>query len=83
MKSSRNWSTIVCIYRDSRGGVHVDFAAEWDGSHLIALDKASGVIRGIAPVDIVQATQQTTVKTCIDTYTNFKQLTLSKDDSSH
>ena len=32
---------------------------------------------------IVQATQQTTTKTCIDTYTNFKQLALSKDGASH
>ena len=32
---------------------------------------------------IVQATQQTVVKTCIDTYTNFKQLALSKDGVSH
>jgi len=31
----------------------------------------------------VQATQQTTAKTCIDTYTNFKQLSLSKDGASH
>jgi hypothetical protein len=50
--------------------------------------KSVGGIRGIAPVDIwrramgnaiVQATQQTAAKTCIDTYTNFKQLALSKD----
>jgi hypothetical protein len=32
---------------------------------------------------IVQATQQTAAKTCIDTYTNFKQLALSKDGASH
>ena len=32
---------------------------------------------------IVQATQQTVSKTCIDTYTNFKQLDLSKDSVSH
>jgi hypothetical protein len=32
---------------------------------------------------IVQATQQTATKTCIDTYTNFKQLVLSKDGVSH
>jgi hypothetical protein len=68
-----------------------EFAPEWAGSYFIALQKASG-IRGIAPVDIwrramgnaiVQTTQQTTDKTCIDTYTNFKQLTLSKDGVSH
>ena len=54
--------------------------------------KASGGIRGIAPVDIwrratgnaiFQATQQTAAKICIDTYTNFKQLALSKDGASH
>ena len=32
---------------------------------------------------IVQATQQTAAKTCIDTYTNFKQLALSKHGVSH
>jgi hypothetical protein len=32
---------------------------------------------------IVQATQQSAAKTCIDTYTNFKQLVLSKDGASH
>ena len=32
---------------------------------------------------IVQTTQQTAAKTCIDTYTNFKQLALSKDGASH
>jgi hypothetical protein len=32
---------------------------------------------------IVQVTQQTAAKTCIDTYTNFKQLALSKDGASH
>ena len=32
----------------------------------------------------MQATQQTAAKTCIDTYTNFKQLlALSKDGASH
>jgi len=59
---------------------------------VIALQKPSGGIRGIAPVDIwrratghaiVQATQQTAAKTCIDTYPNFKQLALSKDGASH
>ena len=32
---------------------------------------------------IAQVTQQTDVKTSIDTYTNFKQLPLSKDGVSH
>ena len=32
---------------------------------------------------IVQATQQTVAKTCIDSHTNFKQLVLSKDGVSH
>ena len=32
---------------------------------------------------IVQTTQQRATKTCIDTYTNFKQLDLSKDGVSH
>ena len=68
-----------------------DFSPEYTGSHVIALQKPSGGIRGIAPVDIwrratghaiVQATQQTAAKTCIDTYTNFKQLSLSKDGAS-
>ncbi len=61
------------------------------GSYLISFQKAS-VIHGIGTVDIwrraigntiVQTTQQTVSKTCIDTYTNFKQLTLSKDGTSH
>ena len=69
-----------------------EFVTEWDGSYLITSKKNSGGIRGITPVDIwrrtmgnaiVQATQQTTAKTCIDTYTNFKQLVLSKDGTSH
>ncbi len=50
------------------------------------------VVFGIAPVDIwrrgtghviVQDTQQTVTKTCVDTYTNFKNLTMSKDGASH
>ena len=54
--------------------------------------KKPGGLRGIAPVDIwrrakgnaiVEATQQTASKTCIDTYTNFKQFALSKDGASH
>ena len=32
---------------------------------------------------IVQSTHQTTTKTCIDTDTNFNQLVLSKDGTSH
>ena len=32
---------------------------------------------------IVQVTQQTVSNTFIDTYTNFKQLALSKDGTSH
>ncbi len=68
-----------------------EFAPEWSRSYLLALQKPSCGIRGIAPVDIwrranghaiVQATQQTAAKTCIDTYTNFKQLSLSKDGAS-
>ncbi len=64
-----------------------EFAPEYTGSYLIVLQKPSGGIRYIAPVDIwrramghgiVQATQQTAAKTCIDTYTNCKQLALSK-----
>ena len=65
---------------------------EWVGSYLITSQKVSGSIRGISPVDIwrrvtgndiVQVTQQMDTKTCIDTYTNFKQLVLSKDGASH
>jgi hypothetical protein len=64
-----------------------EFSPEYTGSYLIALQKPSGGIHGIVAVDIwrrvtghvvVQATQQTTVKTCIDTYSNFKKLVLSK-----
>jgi len=63
-----------------------EFSPEYTGSYLIALQKPSGGIRGIAPVDIwrratghpiVQATQQAAAKTCIETYPNFKQLALS------
>ena len=91
-KPSRNWSMIDCIYRGSRGSSCPILPSEWAGSYLITLQKASGDIRDIAPVDIwrrvtgnaiVQATQQTAAKTCIDTYTNFKQLSLSKDYASH
>jgi hypothetical protein len=69
-----------------------DFAPEHTGSYLISLQKPSGDIRGIVPVDIwrratgharVQATQHLATKTCIDTYPKFKQLALSKDGASH
>jgi hypothetical protein len=68
------------------------FAPENTGSYLIAVRKPSGGIRGITPVDIwrrdtgnaiVRPTEQITTKTCIDTYSNFKQLALSKDGASH
>ena len=81
-----------CLYLPWLKGEFVpEFAPEWAGSYLIVLQKAGGGIRGITPVDIstgrgnaiVQATQQTAAKTYIDTYTNFKQLTLSKDGVSH
>ena len=32
---------------------------------------------------IVQATQKTVAKKCVETYENFKQLALSKDGASH
>ena len=69
-----------------------EFAPEHTGSYLISLQKPSGGIRGIAPVDIwrwatghaiVQATQHIAAKMCIDTYPNFKQLALAKDGASH
>jgi hypothetical protein len=75
-----------------RGIFLPEFAPEYTGSYLIALQKPSGGIRGISPVDIwrratgnaiVRATQQIAAKTCIDTYPNFKQLALSKDGASH
>jgi hypothetical protein len=56
------------------------------------LQNPNGGIRGIDPVDIwrrdtgnaiVQTTQKRVAKTCIETYPNFKQLTLSKDGASH
>ena len=82
-----------CLYPPwLKGEFMPEFVSEWAGSYLISLQKASGDIRGIKPVDIwrrvmgnviVQTTQQTTAKTCIDTYTNFKQLVLSKDCVSH
>ena len=82
-----------CLYMPwLKGEFMPEFAPEWAGLYLIALQKASGGIHSIAPVDIwrratgnaiVQATQQTAAKICIDTYTNFKQLALSKDGASH
>jgi hypothetical protein len=80
-----------CLYIPwLKGKFLPEFAPEHTGSYLIALQKPSGGIRGIAPVDIwrratgnaiVRATQQIAAKTCIDTY--FKQLALSKDGASH
>ena len=75
-----------------KGEILPEFTPEYTGSYLIALQKPSGGIRGIAPVDIwrrttgnaiVRATQQIEAKTCIDTYSNFKQLALSNDGASH
>ncbi len=68
-----------------------EFDPKYTGSCLIALQEPSGDIRGIPPVDIwrrvtgnviVRATQEIASKTFIDTYPNFKQLTLSKDGVS-
>jgi hypothetical protein len=68
------------------------FSHRLTGSYLIVLDKPNGVIRGISPVDIwrrttdnviVQTVQPVATKVCIETYPNFKQLTLSKDGVSH
>ena len=82
-----------CLYVPwLKGDFLPEFAPEYTGSYLIALQKPSGGIRGIAPVDIwrratghaiVQATQQTAAKTCIETYPNFKQLALSEDGASN
>ena len=62
-------------------------------SHTVFTSIVSAfVILGITPVDIwrrvtgndiVQDTQQSDSRTCIDAYTNFKQLSLWKDDDSH
>jgi hypothetical protein len=69
-----------------------EFAPEHTGSYLISMQKPSGDIRDIAPVDIwrrstghdiVQTTQHLVSKTCVDTYPNFKQVTPSKDGVSH
>ena len=51
----------------TKGGFLAEFAPEY-----------TGVGHGI-----VQVTQSRVIKTCIDTYTNFKQLTSSKDGASH
>ncbi len=82
-----------CLYLPwLKGDFLSEFAPEYTGSYLIALQKPSGGIRGIAPVDIwrratgnaiVQATQKRVAKTCMETYPNFKQLALSKDGLSH
>ena len=82
-----------CLYLPwLKGHFLPDFAPEYTGSYLIVLQKPSGGIRGIAPVDIwrrvmgnaiVQVTQKTVPKKCVETYENFKQLTLSKDGASH
>ncbi len=82
-----------CLYIPwLKGEFLPEFAQEYTGSYLIALQKPSGGIRGIAPVDIwrratgnaiVRATQQIAAKTCIDKYSNFKQLALSNDGASH
>ena len=59
---------------------------------MITLQKPTGGIQCIAPVDIfrraegnaiVQAVQPIAAKVCIETYPNFKQLSLSKDGASH
>ncbi len=78
-----------CLYIPwLKGEFLPEFAPEHTGSYLIALQKPSGGIRGLAPVDIWRratgnAIVQITSKTCIDPYPNFKQLTLSKDGASH
>ena len=82
-----------CLYLSwLKGDFLSEFAPERAGSNLLALQKPSGGICGISPVDIwrrdtghgiVQSTQQTDTKTCIDTYPNFKQLALTKDGGSH
>ena len=81
-----------CFYMPWLTGAFLpDFAPEWAGSYLIALQKPTGGIRGIAPVDtfrraagnaIVKAVQPMAA-VCIETYPNFKQFALSKDGASH
>ena len=82
-----------CFYMPWLTGAFLpEFAPEWAGSYLIALEKPNGGIIGIAPVDvcrratgnaIVQAIQPLTAKVCIETYPNFKPLALSKDGACH
>ncbi len=69
-----------------------EFAPEHTDFYLITLQKPSGGIRDITPVDIwrrttghgiVQVTQHISAKTSIETYPNFKQLVLSKNGDSH
>jgi hypothetical protein len=82
-----------CLYLPwLKGSFLPEFAPEYTGSYLIALQKPSGGIRGMAPVDIwrratgnaiVQSTQKTVAKKCVETYENFKQLALSKGGASH
>ncbi len=65
-----------CLYIPwLKGDFLPEFAPEYTGSYLIALQKPSGDIRDIAPVDIwrrstgnaiVQATQKIDAKTCIE-----------------
>ena len=61
-----------------------EFSQEWAVSYLVALEKANGGLRGIAPTDIwrrakghdmVQVVQPLPANSCINTYQNFKQLT--------
>ena len=78
-----------CFYKPWLTGAFLpEFVPEWAGSYLIALQKPTGGLRGIAPVDIfrravgnaiVQAVQPIAAKVCLETYPNFKQFTLSKD----
>jgi len=82
-----------CLYLPwSKGQFLPDFAPEYSGSYLIPFQKPIGGIRGIAPVDIwrrtmgnaiVQATQKTVAKKCVETYENFKEMALSKNGASH
>ncbi len=82
-----------CFYMPWLTGAFLpDFAPEWAGWYLIALQKPTGGIRGIVPVDafrraagnaIVQAVQPMATKVCIETYPNLKQFALSKDGASH
>jgi hypothetical protein len=72
-----------CFYMPWLTGAFLpEFVPEWAGSYLIALQKATGGLRGIVPVDIfrraagnaiVQAVQPIAAKVCLETYPNFKQ----------